>query len=69
MQLCVGDCNRDSVTPQVSDMQRRFDIAKSYKQHVNQVGEDRALEDYLQAESIRVELKFKDVDLGAFASL
>lgn len=30
-------------------MQRRFDISKAYKKHVDQVGEDRSLEEFLQA--------------------
>ena len=33
----------------VSDAQRRFEVASLYRQHVEQVGQDRSLEDFVQA--------------------
>ena len=34
---------------EVKDLQARFDVAKAYREHVDQVGDDRALEDWVQA--------------------
>lgn len=38
-------------TTPVKDLQARFDVAKAYREHVDQVGDDRALEDWVQAQN------------------
>ena len=35
--------------PEAKDLQSRFDIARLYREHVDQVGSDRALEEWMQA--------------------
>lgn len=35
----------------VRDQQARFDVARAYKEHLNQIAEDRSLESFLQAHS------------------
>jgi len=34
---------------QTKDLQERFELSKVYRDHINQIGADRALEDFLSA--------------------
>lgn len=43
---------------EAKDLQGRFEVARAYRQHVDQVGKDRSLEEFLQAQTMTMTKPF-----------